>query len=277
MYWHDALLAARAHTSVLSANNQLLAALTGHEGEAFVQADTAQVGAGSAGARTTSLDDVWAVDTNVSGWPNTYMRTSPSLPTLLSRAPDHARPAADPQSIAPSTPLLSHLALTASSPGSLPPTIHAAVYASLRPLFTPARSKISFYDETSYLDPANWRLVDSPELPTYAPAGTPAFPHLAGASVALPRLQAGDMVLRHSAVPIASGAAGDEQGIFVPVSPLPRSSANETYVQQQRLAFEQGLPPAHARAEGDGLVALERDGAREMIASRGGKRAMGYA
>lgn len=186
-------------------------------------------------------------------------------------------PRADPQTVAPSTPLLSYLSLTASSPGSLPPTIHAAIYASLRPLFNPARSKISFYDETSYLDPANWRLLDTPDLPSYVPAGTPAFPHLAGASVAVPRLQAGDMILRHSAIPIASGPPGDEQGIFVPVTPLPRSPANEAYVHEQRLAFEQGLPPVHARVEGDGLVALERDGARELIASRGGKHAMGYA
>jgi hypothetical protein len=69
VYWHDALLAARAHTSVLSANNQLLAALTGHEGEAFVQADAAQVGAGSPGARTTSLEDAWGVDASVSSAP----------------------------------------------------------------------------------------------------------------------------------------------------------------------------------------------------------------
>jgi hypothetical protein len=85
------------------------------------------------------------------------------------------------------------------------------------------------------------------------------------------------MILRHSAIPIAAAAPTEEQGIFVPVTPLPRASANEAYVQEQRLAFEQGLPPLHARTGGDGLVALEREGAKGLIGSRGGKRAMGYA
>ena len=65
MYWHDSLVAARSHPSVLSANNQLLSALTGHSGESLIQADAAQLGVSSSGSYT-SQTDLWAIDEQVS-------------------------------------------------------------------------------------------------------------------------------------------------------------------------------------------------------------------
>lgn len=67
-YWHESLVAARAHTSVLSANNQVLSALSGLDaaGGALMQADTVQTGIAAAGSRTTSLDSPWLVDDKVS-------------------------------------------------------------------------------------------------------------------------------------------------------------------------------------------------------------------
>ena len=173
---------------------------------------------------------------------------------------------------------MAHLALTPSSPGHIAPTIHAAIYTSLRPLFTPSRSKLSFYDTTSYLDPANWTLVDPNSIPTYPPSSTPSFPHLTGASVSLPKLNAGDIIFRHASVPLTKAAAGGQgnkaEGLFLPITPLPRTEANIAYVAEQREAWERGLPPPHVRL--DGLVALENPGSVEQIGSSGGKRAMGY-
>ena len=97
-------------------------------------------------------------------------------------------------------------------------------------------------------------------------------------NVPIPGTNAGDMVFRHSAVPVRDAK---EPGVFIPVAPLPRVEVNVNYVQSQREAFEAGLPPLHARAagtiEGGGLVELEAGGERGSIQSSGGRRAMGYA
>jgi hypothetical protein len=69
-------------------------------------------------------------------------------------------------------------------------------------------------------------------------------------------------------------AAPDLLGLFLPITPLPRTEANIAYVAEQREAWERGLPPPHVRL--DGLVALENPGSVEQIGSSGGKRAMGY-
>lgn len=71
MYWHDSLVAARSHPSVLSANNQLLSALTGHTGESLIQADSAQLGVSSSGSYTPQ-SDLWAIDEQVS-WGETFL------------------------------------------------------------------------------------------------------------------------------------------------------------------------------------------------------------
>jgi hypothetical protein len=176
------------------------------------------------------------------------------------------------QSTAPATSILSHLALTTAHPGRLAPSVDAAIYASLRTLFAPVRSRISFYDESSYLDPANWELLTTDTLPTLV-SDPVTYPHLADASVDIPRLNAGDMVFRHASIPVAPVSVGVE-GVFAPVSPLPRTRANEAYVAKQREAFEHGLPPSHA-ANG-GMAQLEVAGSADMIESYGGKRAMGY-
>jgi len=97
---------------------------------------------------------------------------------------------------------------------------------------------------------------------------------LTDANVSIPGLNAGDMVFRHSALPVLPAK---EEGIFVPLTPLPQVRANVEYVQTQREAFENGLPPVHARDSAAGLVELETAGERGMIKSSGGKRAMGYA
>ena len=64
VYWHDSLLAARAHPSVLSANNQVLKALSKNAGqdEAYIQVDAAQLGIDRAPVQTTSLEQPWTVD-----------------------------------------------------------------------------------------------------------------------------------------------------------------------------------------------------------------------
>ena len=107
-------------------------------------------------------------------------------------------------STVPITPLTSHLALTRPltiSP-TLTPSIHAAIYATLRPLFRATRSLISFYHSSAYLDPANWQLVDNPTL-AEVPSQTGAldersFPHLSGSMVPIPSLEPGDILYSHS-------------------------------------------------------------------------------
>ncbi|KAK4683838.1 hypothetical protein P7C73_g6378, partial [Tremellales sp. Uapishka_1] len=155
-----------------------------------------------------------------------------------------------------------------TAPARLYPSTASIVYTLLKPHFAPVRSKISCYSLSDYLDPTNW---------TYAPssatsAAATLLPHLTN-FVALPALNPGDIVYRHAALPVSSAP---EQGqLFLPVSPLPRTRANLEYVQRQREAFENGLPPPFARG-GSELVRVEEKGDKSMIGSGGGRRAMGY-
>ncbi|WVQ80141.1 hypothetical protein IAT38_002244 [Cryptococcus sp. DSM 104549] len=234
IYWHLSLLAARADPSVLSANAQLAAALLGQE--VYVQADTIREGLSP--FRTT---------------PN------PSAPWSAPRA------------------LLSHLALTPLLPSPtgaaprdtlLPPSIHASTYALLRPLFRPLKSKISFYDSGSYLDPSNW-VLDPPAKETRT---HPDLPHLAGTEVVLPELAPGDLFLHHTALPLASQPAGQ---VFLPVHPVARQG-NEEWVVKQKESFEKGVPPPGVGGEGEELYVVEGKRVRGDIPSRSGREAMGY-
>ena len=237
VFWHDALLAARSHHNVRSANNHILSTFSGTDQPAFIQADAVQVGLGSSPTPATSHVDLWDVDT----------------------------------SLAPSSPITSHLALTASTHGtsSVSPSIYSAVYASLRPLFRPIKSRLSFYHSTAYLDPSNWELLET--APAQPDALTTSLPHVEGTAAIIPALLPGDMVVRHTSLPLSPGA---DEGIYLPVSPLPRTQANIALIEKQKTAFEQGTPPPHVGTEG--LVALERPGSASRIPSNGGRRAMGY-
>ena len=192
----------------------------------------------------------------------------------------------------PSTPLLSHLALSQPTQTitHLPPTIHSAVYTSLIPLFRPVRSLISFYHSSAYLDPANWDLVDEPVPNTNTLSGSSGssggqrYPHLEGLQVAVPPLSPGDMIFRHPSIPLTTTsrtntntkARGDDQ-LTLPTIPLPRTPTNGEWVQHQLRSFERGLPPPHILgAKGDGMVVVEEIGRSETVPSAGGRRAMGY-
>ena len=61
-FWDKSLLAARSHSSVLSANNQVLAALTGHEGEAYIQASAVRNGIEVESSSSDDFDQPWAVN-----------------------------------------------------------------------------------------------------------------------------------------------------------------------------------------------------------------------
>lgn len=92
----------------------------------------------------------------------------------------------------------------------------------------------------------------------------------------MPKLNAGDMIFRHSSIPVVSSPEGKGEGVFVPTTPLPKIQVNEGYIVQQKEAFEKGVPPPHVGGEG-GLVELENGGTAQTIGSNGGRRAMGYA
>ena len=277
-FWDKSLLAARSDPSILSSNNQILSALTGVDGEAYILASAAREGLEdrtsiSAGKVNAPWD--MEADTEVSEQHQLSMCThSPQTSTV------------------PITPVTSHLALTRPltiSP-TLTPSIHAATYATLRPLFRATRSLISFYHSSAYLDPANWQLVDNPTL-AEVPSQTGAldersFPHLSGSMVPIPSLEPGDILYSHSSLPSINSSASCTDAspaststsapapqIFLPLSPLPRAQ-NTEYILHQREAFERGLPPPGG--EGDGLIELEVEGERRDIKSRGGRSAMGY-
>ncbi|OWZ35299.1 hypothetical protein C356_05138 [Cryptococcus neoformans c45] len=235
IYWNPALIAARANTSVLSANAQLAHSLLGQE--VYIQADT--VREGIAPFRTTP---------------------SPYSPWSSPRA------------------LLAHLALTpimpsptgaAPQPTCLPPSVHAATYTLLRPLFRPLKSKIAFYDSSSYLNPANWVL--DPTI-SHRPSPAPDFPHLAGTEVVLPELLPGDVLFHHTALPLSTQPVGQ---IFLPIHPVEKEG-NETWIVKQREAFEKGVPPPGVSEVADDLCVVEPKGKRSDIGSRAGREAMGY-
>lgn len=97
------------------------------------------------------------------------------------------------------------------------------------------------------------------------------------------------MVLRHPHLTVPSAASAEEAEqeqaqaqAFLPLAPLPVSSeANRTYVQVQRQAYEQGLPPPiasnpEAEAEVAAAVRVEETFSIEGVQGRRGKKAMGY-
>ncbi|WVQ77869.1 hypothetical protein IAR50_007569 [Cryptococcus sp. DSM 104548] len=237
IYWHPALLSARANPSIISATAQVARSLLPTE-EIYLQADT--IREGIAPLRTTP--------------------SSTSNPWDAPRA------------------LLAHLALTPTLPGSvitgatetrLPPTVHAATYALLRPLFRAAKSKISFYNSADYFAPSNWLL--SPAS-TSTPSPAPDYPHLAGTEVSLPQLAPGDLILHHTALPLSTQPAGQ---VFLPVHPVEKRG-NEQWVIKQREAFESGLPPPGVGEGGEGLYVREARGEQCDIPSKAGREVMGY-
>ncbi|KAK8864721.1 hypothetical protein IAR55_001977 [Kwoniella newhampshirensis] len=222
LFWHPALLGARSNPSVLSAVSQLSSALL--SSPAYITADTLREG----------------------------LQPRRTEPHVIS-------PWLSPRS------LLSHLALSPTLSGltvsHLPPTIHAATYALLRPLFRPLRSKISFYHASAYLDPENWVFGHHDEAD---------MPHVVGTEVEMPTLAPGDMIFHHTAMPISQ-----TQGqVFLPLHPV-QKDGNEEWAAAQRASFERGVPPVEARVEGE-LCVVEGEGRREMIGSRAGREAMGY-
>ncbi|WVN87717.1 uncharacterized protein L203_102907 [Cryptococcus depauperatus CBS 7841] len=234
VYWHPSLIAARSHPSVLSANAQLAYSLL--QQDVYIEADTIRDGIASS-------------------------RTKPDL-----ALPWQAHNA-----------LSSHLALTPSlsftdvncGDTCLSPSIHAATYTLLRPLFRAVKSKISFYDPSAYLQPQNWAL--DPVISS-SPSSVNDLPHLAGAKVLLPRLLPGDVVLHHTALPLFNQPTGQ---IFLPIHPRKKDS-NKQWILKQREAFERGLPPPGVGEPGEDMVVAEARGRKEDIPSRAGREAMGY-
>jgi hypothetical protein len=273
VFWHPSLLAARAHPSVLSSNKQLLSALAANTGvgvnvnvdgtaDPFVLAEAVQEGFESDEPRGIDLENNW-------------VPVSPSSST-------------------PNTPLLADLALTPSL-SYLPPTSHSAIYAALRPLFRPVRSRLSFYHPSAYLDPTNWVLlspgevvsphpsafashsdVDASANNTAADVAGSDLPHLDGTFSRI-ELEAGDMLYRHPSVPARASSRVGESGLSLPISPIPAEGHGAAaYVRSQREAFEAGSPPPGYASRLGGVAALEAAGARDAIGGNGGKRAMGY-
>jgi len=162
-----------------------------------------------------------------------------------------------------------HLVLSPSRVGAyrVTPSIHAARYGALRPLFKPRQSRISFYNKEGYLDPSNWTAT----TPRYTAEPINDLPHLTD-SIDLPELRAGDIIYSHSALPFVAAKPGTGESDFLPVSPLSPSAARE--ISEQREAYEQGLPPPHVLV--DGSIALENGGNRQSLSSNGGRTAMGY-
>ncbi|WVW84300.1 hypothetical protein I302_106334 [Kwoniella bestiolae CBS 10118] len=172
--------------------------------------------------------------------------------------------------------LLSHLTLTPSIPNSstiVSPTILAAEYAALRPFFRSIKSKISFYSSSSaeYLDLQNWELLDPS-----SPVGEMDLPHLKSIQIIHPELTPGDMVFYHSALPITTSPNSGQ--VFLPLQPILKGSEGSAqWVEEQKKAFEKGVPPpGEAVGDNEGLWLLEEKGERGMIGSRAGRDAMGY-
>lgn len=238
LYWHQSLVTARSSPSLLSATSQIIRAVSDvAEDNIYIRADTVQEGIKSNSTLLTDFSHhskLWTID----------------------------------ESSAPATSIQAHLTLSptlSSASQYVVPSALSAIYASLRPLFHPAHSKISFYSPADYLSTSNWSLIDPAHIP--ASPTEVSVPHLDG--VALPQLNPGDLVVRHSATPVE----GESDQLFLPVSPLVNTAKNAQFVKDQRAAFEAGLPPPHVQG---GVAALEDEGAESMIATSGGKRAMGY-
>lgn len=252
VYWSDAQLAARSNPSVLSANKQISAALLGEQGEPYIEASAVRVGV----AEVAPPPRIFDLSTGASSWST--------------------------------SPVLAHLSLTATR-ATLPASDHAATYALLRPLFRPVRSRLSFYHPSGYLDPANWAMLAAAELAVPAPVSPVPVPAAGSASLEsrggakwLPHLEGtwtstdlapGDMLYRQVAVPAQNPLLSGEEGLTLPVSPLP-SASSEDLVRAQRAAFEAGLPPPQAQREGS--VAVEDGRSAQDIATGGGRRAMGF-
>ncbi|RXK38271.1 hypothetical protein M231_04444 [Tremella mesenterica] len=233
LYWHPSLLTARAHPSLLSALSQISLALLSSETN-YILSEPIQ----------------------------TTLHSSPSL------LPPSSNPYIVNPSLSPISSLQLHLTLSPSSPISshtITPSIHAATYASLRPLFKPIQSKISLYDPTLYLSPSNWTLIPSSSLPHISTEVS--LPHLQTTSI--PTLHPGDVIVRHAGLPVL----GEGEQVFLPITPLRDTEANKEFIKKQRQAFERGLPPPHARV---GLAVQEQEGSVGMIRSSGGRRVMGY-
>lgn len=86
------------------------------------------------------------------------------------------------------------------------------------------------------------------------------------------------MILRHSGLPINSDDRGGQA--FLPLSLLPKTEANEKFVQYQRKAYEAGLPPrlghgAGAWGERGAIRVEETRGVLALGGARAG-RMMGY-
>ncbi|KAL1405870.1 hypothetical protein Q8F55_007549 [Vanrija albida] len=223
-YHHPALVAARANTSVLSATSQALRSLVPSATDApFIQVDAAS---SAPSASTWASESLWDVAETASG---------------------------------PSTPVHAHLALGRTDL-RVPTSAAAATYALLRPYFAPVRSRISFYSTAGYLEPANWRLRDTP-------ATDAELTHVRPAEVSL---APGDVLVTHAGARVAPV---DGAGLVLPVHPLPVTPGNKAFIAAQRAAFEAGLPPPHTSAT---VVALEEGGDATWIDSVSGRRAMGY-
>lgn len=93
--------------------------------------------------------------------------------------------------------------------------------------------------------------------------------HIRPAAVSL---APGDVLITHAGLNVA---AADTAGLVLPVHPLPATEGNAQFVKLQRASFEAGVPPPHAETA-DSPIALEEAGDASMIASWGGRRAMGY-
>ncbi|ODO08356.1 hypothetical protein L198_00081 [Cryptococcus wingfieldii CBS 7118] len=255
IYWHPALLSARADPSIISATAQISRSLLPTE-EIYLKADTVREG------------------------------LSP-LPTRLAPA-SNGNPWGADRALGASLALTPTLGAAAAGGMGLemrvPPTVHAATYTLLRPLFRPHKSKISFYNANDYLKADNW-FLSSPSSTSISSLPGHDLPHLKGTEVSLPPLFPGDLILHHTALPffpsspLAQAQASGQ--IFLPLNPVEKLAKGSTeWVTKQREAFEHGLPPPDASAsfvvDGEGLSVKEAMGEKTDIPSRAGREVMGY-